>query len=86
MRSKRAESCGSWRRMSSELMKMLSRCIQVRCTSNHTVMTWSATLSRCCHSDTSLRKCATNLDVMRFCSCTCGAEGGVSVRPVSLKA
>ena len=65
------ESSGSCRRISSELIKIDSRWVQVRCTSNQIVMTWSATDSFCCQADTSFKKWAMNFDVMRFWSCTC---------------
>ncbi len=42
MVSKRFESSGSWERMSSEPMKMLCKCDQVRCTSNQISITESA--------------------------------------------
>ena len=56
--------------MSSEPIKMLSRWVHVRCTSNQMEMTASATDSLFCHEDTSSRKWATYLDDIRFCSCT----------------
>ena len=61
---------GSCERISSEPMKMLSRWVHVRCTSNQMEMTESATDSLLCHDDTSSRKWAMYLDDMRFCSCT----------------
>lgn len=61
---------GICERMSSEPMKMLSRCVHVRWTSNQMEMTASATDSLPCHEDTSSRKWAMCLEVMRFCSCT----------------
>lgn len=66
--SKRSESSGSCFLMSSEPMKMLSRCDQVRCTSIQIVITMSAVESFFCHDDTSSRKYAMNLDVSMFCS------------------
>ena len=68
--SKRSESSGSCFLMSSEPMKMLSRCDQVRWTSIQIVMTMSAVDSFFCQPDTSSRKYAMNLDVSMFCSCT----------------
>ena len=70
MPSKRLESSGSWVRISSDPMKILSKCDHVRCTSNQMVMTWSAVDSFFCHVDTSSKKCAMNLDVNMFWSCT----------------
>ena len=61
---------GSCLRMSAEPMKMLSRWVNVHCTSNQMKMTESATDSLLCHDDTSSRKCPMYLDVMRFCSWT----------------
>lgn len=61
---------GSCERISSEPMKILSRWVHVRCTSNQMEMTESATDSLLCHDDTSSRKWAMYLDDMRFCSCT----------------
>lgn len=49
---------------------MLSRWLQVRCTSNQMAMTESAVDSLCCQLVTSCRKCDRYLDIMRFCSCT----------------
>ena len=64
--SKRSESPGSCFLMSSEPMKMLSRCDQVRWTSIQIVMTMSAVDSFFCHVDTSSRKYAINFDVSMF--------------------
>jgi len=56
--------------MSSEPMKMLSRCDHVRWTSIQIVMTMSAVDSFFCHPETSSRKYAMNLDVSMFWSWT----------------
>ena len=53
--SKRLEASGSWARMSSEPMKMLSRWLQVLWTSNQTEMTESAVDSFCCQLVTSFK-------------------------------
>lgn len=70
VRSIQCITSGIWERMSSEPIKMLSRWVHVRCTSNQMEMTVSTTDSLFCHEDTSSRKWATYLDDMRFCSCT----------------
>lgn len=67
---KRCESSGNCILISSELMKIDSRWVHVRWTSNHMVITWSAWHNFVCHAETSSRKCAMNFDVIRFCSCT----------------
>lgn len=70
MRKNLSESSGNCLRISSELMKIDSKCIHVRCTSNQEFITWSAILNFCCQLETSSRKNATNLEVIKFCSCT----------------
>lgn len=66
MSSKRLESSGSWARISSEPMKMLSRWLQVLWTSNQMEMTESAVDSFCCQLVTSFRKWDRYLDIIRF--------------------
>ena len=70
MLSNLLESSGSWLRISSDPMKMLSRWDHVLCTSNQMVMTESAVESFFCHPETSSRKWAMYLDVIKFCSWT----------------
>ena len=68
MLSKRVESSGSCFLMSSDPMKIDSRCDQVRWTSIQMLMTWSAAESFFCQAVTSSRKYAMNLDDSAFCS------------------
>lgn len=68
--SNRLESSGSWLRISSEPIKILSKWDQVLCTSNQMEITESDTDSFFCHKETSSKKCPMYLDVMRFWSCT----------------
>ena len=70
MPSNLLESSGSWLRMSSEPMKILSKWDQVRWTSNQMVMTESVVDSFFCQPDTSSKKWAMCLEVIRFCSWT----------------
>ena len=66
-----AESSGNWLRMSSDPIKILSKCDQVLCTSSQIPMTESAVDNFFCQEETSSRKCAIYFDVIRFCSWTC---------------
>lgn len=63
-------SSGSWWRMSSEPMKMLSRWAQVLCTSSHSNSTESARVSWACSSNTCPWKNAACLLCSNTCSCT----------------
>mmetsp|Transcript_30425 Transcript_30425/g.76172 ORF Transcript_30425/g.76172 Transcript_30425/m.76172 type:complete len:254 (+) Transcript_30425:943-1704(+) len=68
MRSKRFASSGSWCRMSSEPMKMLSRYIHLRCTNIHTSITSPMRLNFASHARTSSRNGFTNRLAIIDCS------------------
>ena len=59
--SKRFASSGSWSRMSSDPMKMLSRYIHLRCTCIHSSITSEMRLSFCSHPCTSWMNGLTDL-------------------------